>query len=66
MWDRSGQTVAGIYCDVPVAGTVVSSRVKYGGAVQHTLQLDAPLELFGTTRGVVLLDERDLLQKNNG
>lgn len=65
MWNREGQAVAGIYCDRRVEGVVTSSRVKYGGSVQHTVDLNQPLELFGTTRTTVLLDERDLLPKYN-
>jgi len=60
MWNRTGQVVAAVYCDRRVEGLITDSRVKYGGAVQHTLQLSVPLELFGSTRDVVLVDERDL------
>jgi hypothetical protein len=62
-WDRTGERVAGVYLGYTVAGLVTESRVKYGGEIQHTLQLDQPQTLFGTERSVVLMDERDLFKK---
>ena len=62
-WDRAGEQVAGTYLGHTVSGVVTESRGKYGGAVQHTLQLAQPLTLFGTERTVVLMDERDLFKK---
>jgi hypothetical protein len=61
-WDRTGERVAGVYLGYTVAGLVTESRVKYGGQVQHTLQLDQPMTLFSTERSVVLMDERDLFK----
>ena len=61
-WDRTGQRVAGVYLGYTVAGQVTESRVKYGGRVQHTLQLDQPRTLFGSLRSVLLMDERDLFK----
>jgi hypothetical protein len=61
-WDRAGQRVAGVYLGYTVAGLVTESRVKYGGRVQHTLQLDQPMTLFSTERSVLLMDERDLFK----
>lgn len=65
-WNREGQHVAGSYLGYTVGGTVTSSRVKYGGAVQHTVSLDTPLEVFGSVREVVLLDEKELFAKLAG
>ena len=43
-WDLTGQRVTATYLrTVPFTGTVVESRVKYGGTVQHTVELDAPM-----------------------
>jgi len=61
-WDRTGERVAGVYLGYTVAGLVTESRVKYGGQVQHTLQLDQPQMLFSTERSVLLMDERDLFK----
>jgi hypothetical protein len=53
--------VAGVYLNAyTVSGLVTESRVKYGGAVQHTVQLDTPLEVFGRVADVLLLDEKEL------
>jgi hypothetical protein len=61
-WNLEGQRVAGVYLGVyTVEGTVIWSRVKYGGMVQHTVQLDQPLELFGNQRDSVLLDHNELI-----
>jgi hypothetical protein len=62
-WNLEGQRVAGVYLGAyTVEGTVIRSRVKYGGMVQHTVQLDQPLELFGNQRDSVLLDHNELIQ----
>ena len=63
MWQRAGEHVAGVYLGYPVQGTVTESRVKYGGTVSHTVKLDQPIEVFGRTAEVLLLDEGDLFQK---
>ncbi len=61
-WDRTNQKIEASYLNkYIISGTVVESRVKYGGIVQHTVQLDTPLNLFGTTRDRVLIDEPQVL-----
>lgn len=60
-WNREGQRVSGMYLRTyPVSGLVTESRVKYGGTVQHTVMLDDPIEVFGRSADVLLLDEGDL------
>lgn len=45
-WIREGQHIQAAYlAEYIVTGTVLESRVKYGGKVQHTLKLDQPLIL---------------------
>jgi len=62
MWQREGQRVAGLYLKrYAVSGTVINSRVKYGGTVQHTVELDEPIEVFGRVADTLLLDESDLM-----
>lgn len=40
-WNLEGLAVQGAYMgDIPVAGTVIKSRVKYGGGIQHMVLLD--------------------------
>jgi hypothetical protein len=60
MWDKTGHRVSGRYMNLPdlaFVGTVTQSRVKYGGQVQHTVQLDQPLTVFGQTRETVLVNQ---------
>ena len=60
-WNKEGQQVAGIYLGTyAVSGLVTESRVRYGGTVQHTVKLDAPVEVFGRSAEVLLLDDNDL------
>lgn len=60
-WDRTGQKISGQYLGkFPFAGVVESSRVKYGGSVQHTVVLDNAIEVFGELRERVLIGEGDL------
>jgi hypothetical protein len=64
-WNREGQKVTGIYLNsYTVMGKVESSRVKYGGAVQHTVVLFQPIEVFGAVRDRVLLDEKDIMSSD--
>ncbi len=61
MWNKEGQRVAGVYLGAyTVSGTVTESRVRYGGTVQHTVKLDKPVQVFGRTAEVLLLDDEDL------
>lgn len=60
MWNLEGLTVRGEYFGVPVEGVVTLSRVKYGGSVQHTVELFFPITLFGSERTIVLLDSNEI------
>jgi hypothetical protein len=40
MWNLTGQRVQVSKSDQTFTGTVESSRVKYGGHIQHTVVLD--------------------------
>lgn len=45
IWDLEGLRIEAKYMgEYPVTGRVESSRVKYGGEVQHTVVLDKPIE----------------------
>jgi hypothetical protein len=65
-WNFEGLRVEGKYLgDFPVAGLVRSSRVKYGGGVQHSVVLDDRLDLYGRVREageVVLLDHKEVVR----
>lgn len=62
-WVLDGSRIKAVYLGYPVEGVVVDSRVKYGGKVQYTVELDQPV-LFRwrsepTTR--VLIDSDELV-----
>jgi hypothetical protein len=60
-WILEGRKVAGFYLnEYFFTGTVVESRVKYGGAVSNTIVLDEPIEVFGEARERVLMDSENL------
>jgi len=47
-WDKTGETVTSNYLgEFQVVGVVQSSRVKYGGKVQHTVTLGSPITIYG-------------------
>ena len=60
MWNLEGQTVRGVYFGLPVEGIVTLSRVKFGGTVQHTVELFFPITMFGSERTTVLLDANEI------
>ena len=60
MWNLEGQTVRGYYFGHQVEGVVILSRVKYGGSVQHTVDLFFPITMFGQERTSVLLDANEV------
>jgi hypothetical protein len=60
-WDLTGERINGMYMGLwPYAGLVTESRVKYGGTVQHTVQLDEPIKAYGTVRDVVLVTDKEV------
>ena len=62
MWNLEGQTVKALYLStIPVEGVVTESRVKYGGTVQHTVDLFFPITIFGDERTTVLLDDTEVV-----
>jgi hypothetical protein len=63
-WYLDGERVVAKYFDEVVTGTVESSRVKYGGTVQHTVILDEPITLSWSVRPKyrVLLDDREIME----
>ena len=65
-WDLTGLRVYGIYQDLfPCGGIVSESRVKYGGEVTHTVELNTPIEVFGAIRDRVIM-EHNLIEVNGG
>ena len=60
MWNLEGQIVRCEYFGHKVEGVVTLSRVKYGGSVQHTVDLFFPITIFGVERTTVLLDANEV------
>jgi hypothetical protein len=60
MWNLEGQTVRGYYFGHQVEGVVILSRVKFGGSVQHTVDLFFPITMYGQERTTVLLDSNEI------
>jgi hypothetical protein len=65
MWNLEGLTVKGYYLGTtPVEGVVTNSRVKFGGTVQHNVDLYFPITMFACapliTTTTVLLDANEV------
>lgn len=55
-----GTRVNGIYLGLfPFRGIIVESRVKYGGKIQHTIQLEEPIKVYGEVRERILAESGD-------
>lgn len=59
---EDGERLCATYLGAEISGTVLSSRVKYGGELQYTVQLDQPVQFRWRTEptGVVLIKESDV------
>lgn len=63
MWNYTDMHITGLYMGkFPVSGKVWLSRVKYGGEVSHHINLDKPVEIYGTERDTVILNHSEVLQ----
>ena len=62
-WNKDGSTIKAVYCDRPITGVVMNSRVKYGGQVQYQVQLSEPMYLPWSTeaKDTVLVDDSDVI-----
>jgi hypothetical protein len=62
-WVLDGSKVSVNYLGVECSGTVVESRVKYGGALQYTIVLNDAITLPWRSEPVnrVLVSDRDIL-----
>ncbi len=63
-WVLDGQKVKAKYLGETVTGVVVDSRVKYGGKVQYTVELDSPVQFRWRNEPTdrVLVDHDELLE----
>lgn len=56
-WNLEGHIVSGKYMgSIPVTGLVTLSRVAYGGRIDHHLDLLTPVDVYGTERETVILE----------
>ena len=63
-WILDGQKIKANYLGTPVTGTVMSSRVKYGGKVQYSVELDEPVQLpWRSEPATTLLVDNDELME---
>lgn len=55
-WNLEGKRINGMYMGLfPYCGRVLESRVKYGGAVSHTVAIEEPIVAFGTSRDRIIV-----------
>lgn len=60
-WNLEGLNVEATYLDeFKVSGKVQLSRVKYGGEVCHTIELDSPIVVYGAVRERVIVDHKSV------
>ena len=67
-WILDGQKVKANYLDELVIGTIMDSRVKYGGRVGYTLQLDFPIQLKWRSEPSdrLLIEDKDIIEMLTG
>lgn len=60
-WNLETKRVSGLYMgQFPYSGIVLESRVKYGGKVQHTVQVDVPFAVYGAVRTHILAETSEI------
>ena len=64
-WIKDGKTIVANYLGQTVRGTVESSRVKYGGKVQYTVNLEKPVQFpwRSETTTLVLIDNDEIVEE---
>jgi hypothetical protein len=63
-WILDGQKISACYLGTAVTGRVISSRVKYGGSVQYSVELDEPVQLpWRSEPATTLLVDNDELME---
>jgi hypothetical protein len=63
-WILDGQKIKANYLGTSVSGTVISSRVKYGGSVQYSVELDEPVQLPWRSEptSFLLVDKNEVIE----
>ena len=64
-WVKDGATIVANYLGETVRGTVESSRVKYGGKVQYTVNLEKPVQFRWRSEPstTVLIDNDEIVEE---
>jgi hypothetical protein len=64
-WIKDGRTIVANYLGETVRGTVISSRVKYGGTVQYTVNLSEPVQFPWRSEPStqVLIDSNEIVEE---
>ena len=66
-WILDGARVRGLYLEqFEVEGTVIDSRITYGGGVKYTIALDTPMDVYGALRETVNIYDPEVLEVMNG
>lgn len=63
-WILDGQKISACYLGIAVTGRVISSRVKYGGNVQYSVELDEPIQLPWRSEptSMLLVDKNEVIE----
>lgn len=64
-WIKDGKTIVANYLGETVRGVVESSRVKYGGRVQYTVNLAQPVQFPWRSEPStkVLIDSQEIMEE---
>jgi hypothetical protein len=60
MFTRKNEIIEGIYQEQVYRGVVTDTRVKFGGTLQHTVDLLQSINIFGTKRNEIVIDEHSV------
>lgn len=65
-WIKDGKSIVANYLGQTVTGTVVASRVKYGGRIQYTVNLDQPVQFRWRAEpsSQVLIDREEIITES--
>jgi hypothetical protein len=63
-WILDGRRIRACYLGTAVTGRVISSRVKYGGSVQYSVELDEPVQLPWRSEptDMLLVDKNEVIE----
>lgn len=67
LWYLEGMRIKALYLgSIPCSGIVKLSRVQYGGTVSHHIDLDKPINVYGTTRDRAIIEAHEVLEISEG